>query len=176
LHLDLKTMTSGLVYLRPTRLAFVRVTGPYETSIPEAWNRLLEWTEQNGFSSPVGHGYGLARDNPLRVSADKCRYEACVPVTPLSEDRAMRELGVITLPGGSYTRVRHAGGYGPMRSMIPALYSNFEAPADLKLDDKRPIVTIYLDDPRRFDDSDLRADICVPVTAARLSRSADKAA
>lgn len=169
-------MKSGLVYLRPARLAYVRVTGAYETSIPEAWSRLLEWTEKNGFSSPVGHGYGLARDNPLRVSADKCRYDACVPVTPLSDDRAMRELGVITLPGGSYTRVRHAGGYEPIRSMIAGLYNNFDAPVDLKLDDKRPIITIYLDDPRRFDADDLRADICVPVTAARFTRPAAEAA
>jgi AraC family transcriptional regulator len=169
-------MKSGLVYLRPTRLAYVRVTGPYETSIPEAWSRLLEWTEKNGFSSPVGHGFGLARDNPARVGADKCRYDACVQVTPLSEERAMRELGVITLPPGSYTRVRHAGGYEPIRSLIPGLYNNFDAPSDLKLDDKRPIVTIYLDDPRRFDANDLRADICVPVTAIRLSRNTAEAA
>jgi AraC family transcriptional regulator len=169
-------MKSGLVYLRPTRLAYVRVTGAYETSIPEAWSRLLEWVEKNGFSTNTGHGYGLARDNPLRVGADKCRYDACVQVTPLSEDRAMRELGVMTLPPGSYTRARHAGGYEPIRSMISGLYGSFDAPVDLKLDDKRPIVTIYLDDPRRFDATDLRADICVPVTAARISRDASQAA
>jgi AraC family transcriptional regulator len=169
-------MKSGLVYLRPTRLAYVRVTGPYETSIPEAWSRLLAWVDKHGLYSPVGWGYGLARDNPLRAGADKCRYDACVQVTPLFEERAVRELGVFTLPAGPYARIRQSGGYAPIRSKVSNLYADFEAPAELKLDERRPIVTIYLDDPRRFEPTDLRADICVPVTAVRATRDAAQAA
>ena len=168
-------MKSGLVYLRPSRLAYVRVTGAYETSIPEAWSRMLSWIEKNGLSSPVGIGYGLARDNAIIVGADKCRYDACIQVTPLFEERAIRELGVVTLPGGSYTRMRLAGGYEPIRSIMTTIHSEFAPSPLLRIDDKRPIVTIYLDDPRRFDGNDLRADICVPVTAARVSCEAQAA-
>jgi AraC family transcriptional regulator len=169
-------MKSGLVYLRPMRLAYVRVTGPYETSIPQAWEKLLTWVDRNGLNSPVSHGYGLARDNPLRVGPDKCRYDACVQVSPMIEERAMRELGVFTLPAGPYTRMRQTGGYEPIRAMMPKLHAEFHAPPELRLDDKRPIVTIYLDDPRRFDASDLRADICFPVAAVRVPREASQAA
>jgi AraC family transcriptional regulator len=169
-------MKSGLVYLRPARLAYVRVTGPYATSIPEAWSRLLSWVDKYGLNSPVGHGYGLARDNPLRVGVDKCRYDACVQVTPLFEERALRELGLVTLPAGPYTRLRQAGGGTPIRSVIADLYTDFTAPAVLKRDDRRPVVTIYLDDPRRFDANDLRADVCIPVMAARGSANPSLAA
>ena len=47
-------MKSGLVYLRPTRLAYVRMTGPYQSSIPQAWDQLLSWIDKNGLSSPLG--------------------------------------------------------------------------------------------------------------------------
>lgn len=169
-------MKNGLVYLRPTRLTYVRVTGPYETGIPEAWSRLLEWVDKRGLNSPVGGAYGLVRDNPKRVAPDKCRYDACIPIAPMFEDRALRELGLITLPGGPYTRMRQAGGYERIRSMVCSLHAEFSPPPELRLDDRRPIVTIYFDDPRRFDLADLRADVCVPVSAARSTRDVPQAA
>jgi AraC family transcriptional regulator len=159
-------MKRGLVYLRPARLTYVRAIGSYETAIPQAWDRLLNWVEKNGLNSAVGRGYGLARDNPLRVEPAKCRYDACIQVSPLFEERALRELGLVTLPPGPYARMRHAGSYEAISSCVATLHGKFSAPAELRLDDRRPIVTIYLDDPRRFDPADLRADICTPVTAA----------
>jgi AraC family transcriptional regulator len=91
-------MNSGLVYLRPTRLVYLRATGPSETSIPGAWSQLLAWHDKCGLGVPGGCGYGLARDNPDLVGADKCRYDACMKSTPLIEGRALRELGLIMLP------------------------------------------------------------------------------
>jgi DNA gyrase inhibitor GyrI len=169
-------MKSGLVYLRPARMTYIRVTGPYEKSIPEAWARMLEWVDRHGLSSPIGRGYGLARDNPERVGAQHCRYDACVMVTPLFEERASRELGLITLPAGPYARLRRAGGYDQIPSVVAGLHTGFESPPDLRLDDRRPIVTIYLEDPRRFDPVDLRADVCVPVSAAGAIRDSVQAA
>lgn len=169
-------MKNGLVYLRPARLTYVRVIGPYETSIPEAWQQMFDWIDKNGLNSPVGRGYGLARDNPQRVGAEHCRYDACIQVTPMFEDRAARELGLITLPAGPYTRLRKAGAYEQIRSVVADIHNHFEPPAELRLDDRRPIVTIYLEDPRRSATKDLRADVCVPVTANRSIRDAAQAA
>lgn len=163
-------MNSGLVYLRPFRLAYVRVTGPYDTSIEAAWTQMFAWLDKNGVSSPTGRGYGLARDNPEQVRPANCRYDACIQVGPMFEDRAQRELGLVTLPAGPYTRSRQAGGYEPIQSMMGGLYSTFGPAPALRLDERRPIVTIYLDDPRRLDARDLRADVCVPVTASKLGK------
>ena len=159
-------MNNAMVYLRPTRITYVRVTGPYETSIPQAWETMMSWINRHGLSSPVGRGFGLARDNPKIVGADKCRYDACIELKPLFEERAIRELGGLMLPGGSYCRLRRVGDYSALRSEISNLHENFQAPAGLQLDDKRPIVTIYLEDPSRTSIENLRADHCVPVTAS----------
>ncbi len=158
-------MQTGLVYLRPSRLVYVRVTGAYENSIPAAWDKMLAWIDRNGISSPLGRGFGLARDNPQSVPANQCRYDACIVVEPHFEDRAMRELGILMLPGGPYVRRREVGNYNVIMTRVAGLHASFEAPTGLRLDDNRPLVTIYLDDPRRFEPGELRADMCVPVSA-----------
>ena len=170
-------MIGGLVYLRPARMVFVRATGPYETSIPHAWEKMFAWLEKSGIDNPVGRGFGLARDNPATVGPQNCRYDACVEVKPQYEERAGRELGLMTLPGGSYLRQRVIGDYNKIRMSVPNLYSEFQAPSGLRFDDKRPLVAIYLDDPRRFEPAELRADVCIPVSAKSKQReSEDQAA
>ena len=169
-------MSSGLVYLRPTRLVYLRLVGPYESTIPEAWSKLYAWYAKCGTGTPAGRAYGLARDNPNRVGAENCRYDACIETSPLIDERALRELGLITLPGGPYARTRHVASYDLLRNSLANLHNGFAAPRDLKVDDRRPVVTIYLDDPRRMDDAKLRADVCVPVSAARATREGSQAA
>lgn len=169
-------MSNGLVYLRPTRLVYLRLVGPYDAIIPEAWSKLYAWHEKCSPGAPVGRAYGLARDNPNRAGADTCRYDACIETTPLIDERALRELGLITLPGGPYARTRHVASFDLLRVSLANLHNGFDAPRDLKVDDRRPIVTIYLDDPRRTDGTKLRADVCVPVSASRASREGTQAA
>ena len=171
-------MQNGLVYLRPSRLIYIRATGPYETSIQKAWGEMFSWIDRNGFGSVLGRGVGMARDNPSIVPADRCRYDACIEAKPQYEDRAMRELGILTLPGGPYVRQRKSGGYDAIRLLVTQMHATFQAPNGLRLDDNRPLVTFYLDDPRRIDLEDLRADVCIPVTAlaARARSSNSKAA
>lgn len=169
-------MKTALVYLRPTRIAYVRVTGSYQRSVPEAWDRMLGWLEKNGLSSPVGRGFGMMRDNPYTMDPETCRYDACIELNPFIEERAIRELGAQTLPGGSYLRTRHVGDYGHLRASTVGFYENFDSPKGLRFDDRRPLVTIYLDDPRRFAPEELRADVCVPVTAHAKRTAADEMA
>jgi AraC family transcriptional regulator len=155
-------------------MVYVRATGPYETSIPQAWEKMFAWLDRAGLTSTNGRGHGLARDNPATTKAEECRYDACIEVKPYFEERALRELGLLMLPGGSYLRQRTAGDYSKMREIVPNLYRTFQAPAGLRFDDKRPLVMIYLDDPRRFDVEELRSDICIPVSAKSVkSRDED---
>jgi AraC family transcriptional regulator len=159
-------MQNNFVYLRPSRLVYVRINGAYETTIPAAWSKMLNWIERNGVGSALGRGFGLARDNPQTVPASQCRYDACIEVESHFEDRAMRELGILTLPGGPYVRRREVGSYADIVTRVATLHASFVVPNGIKLDSNRPLVTIYLDDPRRFEPGQLRADMCIPVSAA----------
>lgn len=169
-------MIGGPVYLRPQRLVYVRAHGPYETSVPQAWGELLGWMDKNGFAPLVSGWYGLARDNPLSVGREKCRYDACVPVDPMFEERALRELALNMLPGGPYARHKLAGGGDNVVTTVQSLFSTFSADEGLQFDPQRPIVTIYLGDPRAVGPAKARADVCVPVSAQRASRGGQQAA
>lgn len=170
---EMNMSSKGLVYLRPSRMVYVRVCGPYRDSIPAAWDKMLDWLDRNGFNSPVGRGYGLVRDNHNIVAPEACRYDACVDLDPFFEERASRELAIQTMPGGSYVRSRKKGDYADITRLMLKMHSTFEPAPSLKLDDRRPIVTIFLDDPRRIDLDDLRADVCVPVSA-KVARARDE--
>jgi AraC family transcriptional regulator len=156
---------SVLLYLRPAKLIYVRETGPYERTIPRAWDRLLNWLDDRGLYKTLGRGYGLARDNPKDVGFNSCRYDACIEVTSELEDRAICEVGLATLPGGAYACRRLTGDYDQIRSVVSTVYSEFEPVPGLRMDESRPVVTIYVDNPNTYKESDLRADICMPVTA-----------
>lgn len=156
---------SILLYLRPTRLIYVRVRGCYADIIPEAWDRLFRLLDANGLYASLGRGYGLARDNPLEIDPQNCRYDACVEIHPGLEERSLRAFGSTTLPAGAYACRRFSGSYDHMRSTVQDIYSQFRPLPGLCFDENRPVVSIYMDNPNRFADSDLRSDICVPVIA-----------
>lgn len=158
-------MKSGLVYLRPSRLAYVRVTGPYAESAPRAWDRMLGWLDSNRLATSIERGYGMMRDDPGVVAPEQCRFDACVDLNPLFEERAVRELGAQILPGGTYVRTRLAGNARSLCSEVLGFYAKFNAPQGLRFDGRRPMVTIFLEDPRRYNAEDLRADVCIPVSA-----------
>jgi AraC family transcriptional regulator len=158
----------GLVYLRPTKLAFVRINGRYQDTIGPAWDRMLDWMDRNGLRSNVTFGYGLLRDDPRKVAPEACRYDACVPILPHLEECAHRELGVMTLPPGPYARQRSIGNYIELTDIISGLQSQSLVAPNLRVDERRPLVSIYLDRPSRDSKNELRADLCVPVTAASL--------
>lgn len=156
-------MKNGLVYLRPSRLTYVRHTGSYAKTIPAAWADMMAWLIKTGLNTPAGRSYGLLRDCPSKVAAENCRFDACIELDPLFEERAIRELGAQTLPGGSYLRVRNTGPYSELNTKLSDFHRSFDLPEGLKLDERRPLVAIYLDNPLRADDASVRAEICLPV-------------
>lgn len=155
---------SALVYLRPMRLLCVRETGPYHVSIPKAWERLVCWLRENELYRPVGRGYGLAHDNPGEAGAQSCRYDAGVEVPAAFAGRAMSGVPMLTLPGGAYACRRIKGNYEGMKGVVAGVYSAFAPLPGLSIDTTRPVVTIYMDNPDRNLEHELRADICVPLS------------
>ncbi len=49
-----------------------------------------------------------------------------------------------------------------MHSVAANVYSEFVALPGLSFDGNRPVVSIYIDNPNRHAEHELRADICVP--------------
>lgn len=55
------------------RVAYIRVTTPYEGGVPQAVSRLMSWAEARGLAD--GQWLGYQWDDPEIVPPDKCRYD-----------------------------------------------------------------------------------------------------
>jgi AraC family transcriptional regulator len=154
----------GLVYLRPRQVAFVRAYGPYKASADQAWSKMTGWLARHGLSDTSDFGYGLLLDNPTEVSPDSCRYDACVQVPDQLENLKSDGLAFQKLPGGPFARVRYVGPMNGVREQFVAIRDQW-LPRQLRLgvDNHRPFMVIYVQDPARGDRSRIRCDVCVPV-------------
>lgn len=156
-------MSTGLVYLRPVRVAYIRARGPYPVSAPEAWKKMLAWLDARGIRSEVTRGFGLAHDDPRTTAAEALRYDACVEIPMDMEGLASREFGMQTLPGGAYARRRYVGPHTGISRQFHDMRETWAPSRGLVLHAKRPFVEIYLDDPLRCAPEKLRTDLCIPV-------------
>mgnify|MGYP000341899179 CR=1 FL=1 len=157
---------AGLVYLRPVPVVYFRVQGPYSTSVNMAWTSMLHWLDTFGLRKSAGRGYGLARDNPRVVGHEKCRYDACVELPSELDPSALETVHTQRLPGGAYARQRHVGQYEQIRDVVVQMRDTWAPNAGLTIDARRPIVTIFLCDPATVGPDQLKADVCIPVSAA----------
>jgi AraC family transcriptional regulator len=158
-------MTRGFVYLKPTRIVFVRAKGPYETSVPAAWRQLVGWLARHGAERELRIGYGLARDDPDQVAAAECRFDACMEVPFGLEAQAAEEMATQKLPGGPYARHRLAGEVAHIAAAFRQQRARWAAAQGVTLDTRRPLVTLYLSHPLKSDGK-VRCDLCTPVTSA----------
>jgi AraC family transcriptional regulator len=92
-------MNVRLIERQPTRVAYMRHTGPYDESIGRFWmDEVAPWMATDGL---LGHPrYGLSHDDPSVADPRQCRYDACVEVDErfMPSGRAL----ITTLPGGRY--------------------------------------------------------------------------
>lgn len=157
-------MRVGLVYLRPKQVVFIRTTGPYRSSSLLAWAAMADWLDRHGLRAHMPCGYGLAQDDPQTVAAELCRYDACIELPAGVQIPRDDGLPIQTLPGGAFARVRHVGPYRSVRTSITRVRDDWmPLQSGLLHDRRRPLLTIYLDDPRTKDLAKLRCDVCLPV-------------
>ncbi len=161
------SVKSGFVYLRPLHVALVRAKGPYAQSAAQAWAQMFEWLKRSGTIRSVGTGYGLLLDDPRVTDAERCRYEACVEITPEMVGLIPADFGTSRLPGGAFARTRHVGGAAGLGISISKVRKEGLPNQGLTLDPKRPIIEIYLDNPDLVAPEQQRVDICIPISVVQ---------
>ncbi len=163
-------MQRGFVYFRPVQIGFVRSFGPYTTSVHEAWAKLDEWFKAREVDIGKVTRYGLAHDNPRVVDASQLRYDACVEMPADLFSEAGEELRLAKLPSGAFARKRYVGAYDGISEAFANLREHWEKASDVVLDARRPLLTVYLNNPRVLAAKDLKADLCVPVISVAKGR------
>lgn len=103
---DVRSIQSGesnmnlrIVDLPPTKVAFLRYTGPYGPALSDFWrDTFIPWLQTHLLDGPTCYGVGL--DDPTTTPPEQCRYDACVEVPDSFVANGTVQL--TTLPGGRY--------------------------------------------------------------------------
>lgn len=159
-------MKLNFVYLRPSQLVGFRKVGPYQETAPQAWKQMFDWLDRNNLRGHVQRGFGMAFDDPRVTAADKCRYMACIDMPEALPASAWDDMMPQNLPGGAYARHRHVGDHGNISGVIRTIREEWSNRTGVVLAKGRPLVEIYLDDPKFCDPEKLRTDLCIPVAFA----------
>ncbi|WP_291330298.1 GyrI-like domain-containing protein [Desulfovibrio sp. UCD-KL4C] len=94
--------------LEPMKLAYVEHVGPYQ-EVEVAWMKLASWAGEKGLFSERTKSYGVYYDNPLEVSAEKLRSEACITLD--KEVETAGDVKIRDVESGRYAVTAHLGSY-----------------------------------------------------------------
>lgn len=90
---------------QPAKVAFLRYTGPLGEPLGKFWRATVTpWLADHGLLDCPR--YGLALDNPMTTSPEKCRYDACVE---LPQGLTLPDSEQTTIAGGRYAVTHFKG-------------------------------------------------------------------
>lgn len=156
-------MDISVTYMKPTAVLYARASGPYEQSVEEAWGRMLSWLDLRRVRARTPRGFGIINDNPRSVHPGQRRYDACIELQPglVSDSQAGIESKMT--PGGAFAVARVRGPHAAISRAFKYLRSEWVPKHGLTVDEDRPHLEIYLNDPATTPADQLLTDVCVPV-------------
>jgi len=108
-------------YAPKRRVAYVRHRG-YNKSIKEAWQRLEEWSLQNGLDFSKLPMLGLHHSNPNIVKKEECHYVACLELPDEFHYFPSGKVGVMEIPRIFCAKFKLSGKYGDLMKYMDYIY------------------------------------------------------
>jgi len=108
-------------YVEKRRVAYVRHRG-YNKSIKEAWQRMEEWTLQNGLDFSKLSMIGLHHSNPNIVKKEDCHYVACLELDDDFADFQSANIGIMNIPRIFCAKFSLSGKYGDLMKYMDYIY------------------------------------------------------
>ncbi len=152
-------MDVKIEHLDPLRVAFVRHIGPYH-EVGKAWETLCTQLGKEGLLGPDSRFVGVCYDDPEVTAPEKIHYDACVTVDENFEPQG--EVGVQTLPGGTFAVLTHIGPYDRLNQTYAELFGRWLPSSGRELRSE-PSLEFYMNDPESTEPEDLLTDIYAPL-------------
>ncbi|MFC3746676.1 GyrI-like domain-containing protein [Paenibacillus sp. GCM10012306] len=156
--------TAQIVHFPPVKVFSIRHSGLSDTGLtPElshAFDKAFRQAHHNGLLSSEPEIIGVSYDDPYMVPLEKCRYDACVTVTPHSESRD--DLEIATLPGGKYAVIEIRGSIH-LLWLLSGLLAQSWLPQSGYVLDNRPIIEKHFHNPRTDPERHFRSQWCLPI-------------
>ena len=164
-------MRTNFVYMRPTPVLYYGAIGPYEESIGRAWGTLLSWLEAHNLRRTAPRGFGIIHDHCGSIAPPLRRYDACVELLPgFSPDPTSGIVRKVT-PSGAYAQVNLKGCHGQIAECFRRLREHWSEADTLVIDETRPYMKIFLNDPAVTPREELLTQLCIPVrTTLRIGK------
>ena len=139
--------------------AATRGTGAYMDTAGPSFGRLMAWAGPKGLVMPAAKILGLSWDDPIRVPAERQRYDAAVTIERPMEVPDGFHVGA--LPALSWATLTHKGSYAEISETFGALMEELK---------KRPDLIViglcgmenYVSGPET-PETDLRTEVSLPV-------------
>ena len=164
-------MRTNFVYMRPTPVLYFGAIGPYEESIRRAWDTMLSWLEAHNLRHAAPRGFGIIHDHCGSIAPPLRRYDACVELLPgFSPDPSSGIVRKVT-PSGAYAQVNLKGCHGQIAECFRRLREQWSEADTLVIDETRPYMEIFLNDPAATPREELLTQLCIPVrTTLRIGK------
>ena len=141
-------------------VAYVRHVGNY-SEIGKALARLARWAgPRRIFRNPETRLLAIYYDNPDITPVDRLRSDACITVP--EETKVKRDIGLMTLPGGTYAAAYVEIDRAQYGEAWDRLFSDWLPESGFQPDD-RPCYEMYLNDPRKHPEGKHILEICEPI-------------
>jgi AraC family transcriptional regulator len=155
-------MDVRLETLDPIRVAYLRASGPYQTTLPTLWKRMSAEATRRGLWRPGAWMLTIANGDPRITPADQIKSDACITV---DEDFvADGDLPVQTIPGGLHAVYRYVGPYEGLGQAWVRLADEW-LPTSGYRPRRLPGFEVYRNTPRDVPPSELVTEIYEPVEA-----------
>jgi AraC family transcriptional regulator len=156
------TMNMKIIERQPTRVAYMRHTGPYGEPIGRFWlEQVAPWMAADGLMGNAR--YGISHDDPSITDPASCRYDACVEVT--EEFKPSGRALTTTLPGGRYAVMPFKGNTRQVAAAWRQLLGEWLPSSRMQLDN-RPCFEFYpVESSYEPTTGVFECQICIPVAA-----------
>jgi DNA gyrase inhibitor GyrI len=153
-------MSIGIIYLRPIEVVRVRAYGKNGEAAQAAWGKMLSWVEDHDCRAHAVRAFGLVyKVGDRNIAAS---YDACVELNEQIDVAQSEGIETALIPSGAYLRQRFTGPLEKMGAVLRKMRTKDIPDRGLILDEKRPLVEVYLNDFVAHA-VDPKIDLCVPV-------------
>jgi len=156
-------MKIDVIDRKPTRVAYLRYTGPFGEPVGRFWRgTVAPWLADNGLVDCPR--YGVAVDDPRTTAPESCRYDACVELPP---GISLADAPETRIAGGRYAVTTFKGKGTDIGPAWDRFLQAFETEGSLRLDEARPPFEHY---PRgatyEARNGTFACELCLPVAPA----------
>jgi AraC family transcriptional regulator len=146
--------------IKPKKVVYVRRTGAYLKSAPEAFSVIMQFVCKNQLIKNDSECIGVCYNDPKITDVEKIMYDACVTID--QDIKPQGEIGVQTIAGGKYVIFSHQGPYETLGEAYSYIYSNWLS-ENKKIPRDIPVFEKYLNSPQTTKPKDLKTEIYIPI-------------